>query len=67
MNRESALAWLNNRMKSNISFINGSDVIEQLGVAGPKVKEILDRAWQAQQNGIINNREEALQWLKTQQ
>ena len=59
-NRESALQWLHDRMFKPL--INGNDIIAK-GYQGPKIKEILNNARQAQENNLFNNREEALEWL----
>lgn len=63
--RETALQWLNKRMQSASSLINGHDVLE-LGIKGPEIKNILEKSWNAQQNGEFTNREEALNWLRNQ-
>ena len=62
--RNSALEWLDRRMKNQISYIKGNDVQEFLGVKGPEIKNILDRAWIAQKNHEFNDRNSAIEWLK---
>jgi len=63
--RSEALSWLENRMKSQASLINGNDVMNILGYAGPKIKETLDKAWIAQKNGEFTDRDSALEWLRS--
>lgn len=62
--RSEALSWLENRMKSQASLINGNDVMNILGYTGPKIKETLDKAWIAQKNGEFTDKQSALEWLK---
>jgi len=63
--RSEALSWLENRMKSQASLINGNDVMNILGYAGPKIKETLDKAWIAQKNGEFTDKDSALEWLRS--
>lgn len=63
--RSEALSWLENRMKSQASLINGNDVMNILGYTGPKIKETLDKAWIAQKNGEFTDKDSALEWLRS--
>ena len=63
--RASALNWLKDRMRTQSGLINGNDVTA-LGITGPKVKEVLDNAWNAQQAGVFKDKASALEWLKGQ-
>ena len=63
--RSEALSWLENRMKSQASLINGNDVMNILGYTGPKIKETLDKAWIAQKNGEFTDKYSALEWLRS--
>jgi tRNA nucleotidyltransferase (CCA-adding enzyme) len=62
--RQSALNWLDRKMRNKIGFINGNDVINITGVHGPAVSLILDKAWQLQKQG--KDKQHILNWLKTQ-
>ena len=64
--RQSALKWLHNRMQRENGLINGNDVINTLNVKGPEIKDILNRAWQAQRQGLFHDKAGALSWLATQ-
>jgi tRNA nucleotidyltransferase (CCA-adding enzyme) len=64
--REQALDWLAEKMKKQSSLIGGNDVVA-LGIKGPQVKEMLDRAWQAQKAGQFKDKAGALEWLRGQQ
>jgi tRNA nucleotidyltransferase/poly(A) polymerase len=64
-NREQALDWLAEKMKKQSSLVGGGDVVA-LGVKGPQIKEMLDRAWQAQKAGEFKDKAGALQWLQGQ-
>jgi len=61
--RQSALKWLHNRMQRESGLINGNDVIATIGAKGPQIKEILDRAWKAQRQGVFHDKAGALSWL----
>ena len=48
------------------NLLNGRDVVAELGIeAGPQVGEILAELHLGERQGLINNREEAIAWLKT--
>jgi tRNA nucleotidyltransferase/poly(A) polymerase len=64
--RESALAWLDRRMKKVAGLLNGNDIMNVLGLTGPSVKLMLDEAWRAQRMGAFSTKEQALEWLKQQ-
>lgn len=64
--RESALAWLDRRMKKVAGLLNGNDIMNVLGLNGPSVKLMLDEAWRAQRMGTFSTKEQALEWLKQQ-
>ena len=61
--RESALAWLDRRMKKVAGLLNGNDIMNVLGLSGPNVKLMLDEAWRAQRMGTFSTKEQALEWL----
>jgi len=61
--RNSALNWLDRKMKSKLCFINGDDVKNLLKINGPEISNILNNVWVNQKQSKINNREEALKWL----
>jgi tRNA nucleotidyltransferase/poly(A) polymerase len=64
--RESALAWLDRRMKRQVGLIDGNDIMNVMGLTGPAIKPMLDEAWRAQRMGKFNTKEGALEWLKQQ-
>ena len=64
--RESALAWLDRRMKREVGLIDGNDIMNIMGLTGPAIKPMLDEAWRAQRMGKFNTKEGALEWLKQQ-
>jgi tRNA nucleotidyltransferase (CCA-adding enzyme) len=47
-------------------LLNGNDVLAMGIAAGPRVKELLRIAYEAQLDGVFETREDALQWLQTQ-
>jgi tRNA nucleotidyltransferase (CCA-adding enzyme) len=63
-NRDEALNWMRNKLKTRLSFINGQDVLNNTTYRGPEIKKILDQAWTKQQNKEFNTRDEALKWLQ---
>lgn len=64
--RESALAWLDRRMKRQVGLIDGNDIMNVMGLTGAAIKPMLDEAWRAQRMGKFNTKEGALEWLKQQ-
>jgi hypothetical protein len=61
--RVSALQWLDNRMKKELLMINGNDVINNLGISGPEVKNVLDSAWEAQKAHEFSDKNSAIMWM----
>jgi len=64
-NKEQAQEWLDKRIRPNLLFINGNDVLNYTPYKGAKIKEILELAWAKQKNKELNSKEEAVNWLKT--
>lgn len=62
---EQAHEWLDKRIRPNLMFINGNDVLTYTPYTGSKIKEILEEAWKKQNIKEINNRDDAIAWLKT--
>lgn len=43
--------WLDEKMKRTTNLVNGNDLIQK-GYSGPKIKELLDKAWVLQKQGL---------------
>lgn len=63
-NRETALMWLDKKMKNVVGLINGNDVIEHTTARGAQISHILNQAWEAQKQKIFSDKPQAISWLK---